>query len=173
MTDQVTYRRRSARVLLLDAAGRVLLLKYLTNPDNPGLGHYWCTPGGGVDEGESLAQAAARELHEEVGLAVDPDRLGDPVAYTGGYADLGWAAGNFRDDFFRLQVESHEVDMSGMAAYELTAQVGHRWWPVDELAASGDTVHPIGLAGLLTDLLTEPHPREPQQLPWHHTDDVH
>ncbi|WP_329109865.1 NUDIX domain-containing protein [Micromonospora sp. NBC_01699] len=168
MTDEATYRRRAARVLLLDGADRVLLLQYLSDPDNPGLGYSWSVPGGGVDEGESLAQAAARELREEVGLAVHPDQLGDPVAYTSGYADLGWAAGNFRDDFFRLRVDSHEVDVSGMAGYELTVHVGHRWWPVPELASTRDTVHPTGLAALLTNLLTEPRPPHPHQLPWHH-----
>src|SRR4051812_24176660 len=86
------YVRRAARVLLLDAADRVLLLRFVTNgPDGSAGG--WLTPGGGVADDESLPQAAARELLEEVGLVVDPDRLGRPVAVTAGYADLGWASG--------------------------------------------------------------------------------
>jgi hypothetical protein len=36
-----------------------------------------------------LRAATAREIHEEIGLVVGPDALGDPVADTGGYADLG------------------------------------------------------------------------------------
>ncbi len=36
---------------------------------------YWLVPGGGVEEGESLAAAACREVQEELGLQVAVDRL--------------------------------------------------------------------------------------------------
>jgi 8-oxo-dGTP diphosphatase len=35
----------------------------------------WSVPGGSIDEGETAAQAAARELHEEVGLKVSVKAL--------------------------------------------------------------------------------------------------
>jgi ADP-ribose pyrophosphatase YjhB (NUDIX family) len=52
-------------VVLLDAQDRVLLVRR-GRPPSPGR---WTVPGGGVELGESLEQAALRELREETGLA--------------------------------------------------------------------------------------------------------
>jgi 8-oxo-dGTP diphosphatase len=47
--------------------GAVLLVKR----SRPPLEGYWALPGGHVEAGERLAEAAAREVHEETGVTVD------------------------------------------------------------------------------------------------------
>ncbi len=168
MSDQGSYRRESARVLLIDELDRLLLLKFHVDPDAPESGHGWCTPGGGVEDGETLAEAAARELREETGLSVEPEALRSAVAETSGYADVGWAEGIFRDVFFRLRVTGHQVDVSGQEANERKYHAGYRWWSVTDLAATGETVYPLGLAGLAAELVAGRVPTDPVQLPWHH-----
>lgn len=168
MSETDSYVRRSARVIVLDNTRRVLLLKFLVDPADIRQGHGWVTPGGGVDAGELLHEAAARELREEIGLLVRPEALGQPVAYCTGYADLGWACGLFRDDFFLYRVDNLRVDTAGMETLERSHHAGHRWWAPDELTGTTDVIYPFGLAPLLDQLRTEGIPRQAVKLPWHH-----
>ncbi|MFB6813755.1 NUDIX hydrolase [Streptomyces sp. NPDC056347] len=168
MAARGSFRRESARVLLTDGLDRLLLLRFRVDPDAPDGGFGWCTPGGGVEDGESLAEAAARELREETGLSVEPAALGASVAETSGYADLGWAEGIFRDVFFHFRVTDHRIDESGLAEDERRYHAGYRWWPLADLAATDETVYPFGLAELTSALVAGRTPAEPVRLPWHH-----
>ncbi|QLQ36022.1 NUDIX hydrolase [Micromonospora robiginosa] len=159
------YRRHSARVLLVDRAGRLLLLRFRFAPTGPARGHGWVTPGGGVEGDEPLAHAAAREVREEIGLVVDPDRLGRPVAYRVGADDRGPTSGLFRDDFFLHRLDRHDVDVGGMESHERVTHAGHRWWTLDELASTRDVVYPLGLSTLLADVLDGRVPTPARRLP--------
>src|SRR5690349_3995880 len=117
--------RRAARVLLLDATGRVLLLRGHdpARPDH----RYWFTAGGGLDEGETPAAGAARELFEETGLRIAPDVLGEPVHHevTEFPFDGRWY--RQEQDFYLLRVDSWEVDFAGFNAIERATVDAYRW----------------------------------------------
>jgi 8-oxo-dGTP pyrophosphatase MutT (NUDIX family) len=161
------YARRSSRVLILDSRDRILLIRSTLSAAGATAAYAWFTPGGGVNAGEDLAEAAARELHEEVGLTVSTADLRH-VAYTSGHADLGYASGLFRDDFFFCRIDRHQVDTARRTSLESKLHHGHRWWTLEELATSTETIYPFGLLDLLTDLKSNRWPTTPVELPWHH-----
>jgi 8-oxo-dGTP pyrophosphatase MutT (NUDIX family) len=160
------YVRRSARVVVVDRAGRVLLWHARWHAGERGWVDGWFTPGGGIEPGESLAEAAARELFEETGLRVAPEDLGERVAWAEGEARLPAGTGTFRDDFFLLRVDDLVVSTEGHEDGERESLIGHRWWTVEELAASDAYVVPRGLAPFLRDVAAGRTPGAPVRLPW-------
>jgi mutator protein MutT len=72
----------AVRLVVQNDAGKVLVLRRAASSTDGGR---WCLPGGKVDYGDTVEQAAARELQEETGLAARDLRFlfyqdGQPVA---------------------------------------------------------------------------------------------
>lgn len=158
------HHRRSARVIVVDEQERVLLIRI----DDPHDGRpaAWITPGGGLEEGERLVDAAIRELREETGLAVTPGDLGSPVARCRG----GWV---FRgttilsdDVFFALHTAGFEPDPTGWTELEAEVHDGWRWCALDELDHLDGAVLPSGLAGVIESIVAGRRPPAPVELPW-------
>ena len=143
-------RRRAGRVIVVNAAAQVLLLHGFdpARPAEP----YWITIGGGLNEGETPAEAAARELREESGIRATAAQLGDPV-----WHELTRFPFDHRDylqdqDFFLLRVGSPEVTTDGLDEEEATIILGHRWWSVADLESTDEQFYPVELPRLLRDL---------------------
>lgn len=70
-----TPRQAASAIVARDGAAGVELLLVQRNPAQRFMGGFWVFPGGALDAGETPRQAAARELAEEAGIAVDPASL--------------------------------------------------------------------------------------------------
>ena len=137
--------RPAARILLVDGANRVLLMRF-TPDDRPPL---WCTPGGAVDPGESYAEAARRELWEEVGLTRD---CGPEVAQrTCEFLTFEGVEVIADERYFRVDVESHAVRAGALTPLEQRVLAGSRWFARDELADWPEVIYPADLEQLLSE----------------------
>jgi 8-oxo-dGTP pyrophosphatase MutT (NUDIX family) len=132
----VRLRRNTARVLPVDREGRVLLLHGWDplRPRSP----FWFTIGGAVEPGETLPEAAARELREEAGIAVDPELLGEPFAT--GPIEFWWAGMHFDQDqtFYAILLGDAEVSFAGQEALERATIDKHGWLRPEDLEGGGE-----------------------------------
>ena len=143
--------RMTARVLLLDPEGRILLLKgrLPSDPTGPGA---WFTVGGGIDPGESLKDAARREIAEETGFQVKD--ISD-VVWTGAldFLDRKGRPWVQHEAFMIARCEGGEPSRAGWDALEREFVDDIRWWTLAELSACREPIYPAGLVERLAGIL--------------------
>jgi 8-oxo-dGTP pyrophosphatase MutT (NUDIX family) len=143
--------RNAARVVLV-ADGRVLL-QHGFDPGRPEAGTWWLTPGGGLNDGESVEDGAVREVLEETGLRLSPTQLGPVIATR--VASFEFEHRRFRqsESFFAVNVEPFTPQHHGWDEVEQRALLDHRWWTVAELRTTDETVYPSELADVVQAVL--------------------
>lgn len=149
--DGVPY-RRGARLILLDEADRVLMVRGhdIDQPER----HWWFTPGGGIDPGESAVAAVVRELREETGLVVAAADVVGPVATRSALFDF--ARQTVRQDEEFLLARIHRpgpLVTDGWTDVERAFMDDVRWWDLPALAVLEETVYPEGFVHLVRALL--------------------
>jgi 8-oxo-dGTP pyrophosphatase MutT (NUDIX family) len=160
MDSQAVIRRRVARVLLFDDQDRLLLF-HVRDPADPTGDPWWYLPGGGMDPGESAAQAARRELFEETGI--ENAEIG-PVVLERRRVRFRFDGRHYEQDewhvYGRLPIGG--AIRGGGEDLEAEAVDAHRWWTLADLETSSEVVYPAGLAAAVRRLLRE----GPPEVPW-------
>jgi ADP-ribose pyrophosphatase YjhB (NUDIX family) len=117
----------SVNVVVTNAAGDVLLIRRSDN-DN------WALPGGGVELGESLTQAAVREVKEESGIRCEVAGL--VGIYTDPRHVIYWTSNGEARQEFSIVLTAKAVSGEPATSRESTEV---RWVPREEL--DGFTMH--------------------------------
>ena len=155
--------RPSARLVLLDPQDRLFLFKVhnpaVYDPADPFHDPFWVMISGLVDPGEDYVDAAVREAREETGLVVD----GDVRWVWSRERIMQWRERTVlhRERFFLGRVETTAIDTSGLDEREKSWTLGHRWWPLDDIAVSSERFEPKALGRYLKDLLRDGPPTDP------------
>jgi 8-oxo-dGTP pyrophosphatase MutT (NUDIX family) len=149
--DHVVIDRQAARVVLTD--GERVLLQHGFDPARPEDGTWWLTPGGGLNGGESVEDGAVREVREETGLRLSPDRLGPVIATRVCFFNFERRRYRQSETFFAVRVEPFTPEHHGWDEVEQRALIDHRWWTVEELRTTDESVYPRQLAELVEAVL--------------------
>jgi 8-oxo-dGTP pyrophosphatase MutT (NUDIX family) len=148
--------REAARAVILDQAGRILLVRF-EFPNRS----VWACPGGGLEPGESHEAALRRELREEVGL--DLEELG-PCVWTRTHI-IPFLDGRWDGQVERFHLVETEpfVPSPLLTVEQLKAEfvTGVRWWTPEELAVSREIHAPRRLPQLVVDLRERGAPPSP------------
>lgn len=150
-SDGVPY-RRGARLILLDADDRVLIVRG-HDVDDPARS-WWFTVGGGIDPEETAVAAATRELAEETGLRIDATALVGPVATRTAAFDFARQTVRQDEEFFLARIVAPApVVTDGWTDIERSFMDEVRWWDLDALDAVAEEIFPEGFVGLVRGLL--------------------
>lgn len=143
--------REAARAVVLDTDLRVLLLSYEEN------GGFWATPGGSLEPGEDYPTAVLRELGEELG--VEDAAVGDQIAERTQDHPVGGRQVRQVEKYFLVRVTDADIDPS--RATQPDNIRSSRWWTLDELRSTSETIYPLGLAELIASVLADGTPERP------------
>ncbi len=128
---------------VVDKAGRVLMVKNRKNYD---LLNGWILPGGKVSNSESLEDAIKREIREECGIAVRPDKIisvfVSPMSVSGKVRDVFVIVG------FLASPETTTTPALRPADDEISEA---QWFPLDSLPADAfpDSLKQLRDGGLI------------------------
>jgi ADP-ribose pyrophosphatase YjhB (NUDIX family) len=141
--------RRAGRAIVLDPDDRVLLFRYEDASPN---GRHWCTPGGGLNDGEDYAAGARRELAEETGW--NDVALGSEVYEWTRTLEDERAIIRQHERIFLARVQVARRGLGEVAAMHASdGIVGWRWWTLAEIDATAEVIWPSGLADLIRGLI--------------------
>jgi 8-oxo-dGTP diphosphatase len=143
-----TVKRTAARALMMCPAQEVLLME--TNL--PWLGPpVWMVPGGGVEPGESLRDAAWREAFEETGVTLNC--VGHELWW--GDVDIKHEGRQvlLREHYFFAETEKFEPSPEMLEEYEKDWLLRYRWWSIEEIEASVERFAPPEIGNLLRQFI--------------------
>jgi 8-oxo-dGTP pyrophosphatase MutT (NUDIX family) len=165
LRDLPIVERTAARLVVIDAADRILLL-HVQDLSNPQFGTAWELPGGGMEADETFGDAATRELREETGLEIRPECIEAPrwrrqieYVYRGvcrhqrelvALVRIGESSPSTYDSL-RVGAEKEDV-------------IEARWWSIEQIRSSSERLYPRSLPTLLPRFLAGESLEEPLEI---------
>jgi 8-oxo-dGTP pyrophosphatase MutT (NUDIX family) len=155
--------RETARLVLIDPQNRLLLMK-VNDPATFSLNQssvkspLWVTLSGEIQSGEDVIATAKRELFEETGIT--DAEIGPAIWY--GEQDLIWKGEltRLKETFVVVKTSDSQIVDIYRTPEEQLAMLEVKWWHIDELEKTSETILPPNLAKFIYPILTQNYPTQ-------------
>jgi 8-oxo-dGTP diphosphatase len=159
----VSVARLTARALLSDPDGRVLLIRVhddtALDASDPVV-DYWITVGGGVEAGESFEAAIVREIFEETGHRVEQP---GPCIWRRrrNVTDAGGVTRSSDEQYFWCALGSASLSGANLTTGERALIREFRWWDLADPELAGTRIFPNEFVDAAREVLEKGPPTHP------------
>lgn len=156
--------RNTARAVMLDPQDRVLLFEFHLPAGfiAEGPRRFWATPGGEIEPHEDVYNALVREVAEETGIV--GCIYGRELWFGSNVLTFKGEPVKTLERFFLVRSPTATLSTANWTDVEREVMRAHRWWTVEELLATAETIFPPRF-GYLVEAFLKNGSQGPQEIP--------
>lgn len=160
--------RHSIKIILLNETDELLLIS-IDDPRTKGVGEdyrgpFWNMIGGQIEAGESVLEAATRELFEETGISEKDVRFG-PIVWYGEYdLILNGTLTHIKQQFIVARTKQRTFSLANLTEAEAKTVKQLAYFSLHDIINGGEIIYPILLPDYLPDIISGKYPEEPIEI---------
>ena len=160
--------RHSIKIILLNETDDLLLMR-IDDPQTKGVGEdykgpFWCMIGGQIEAGESVLEAAARELFEETGIAAKDVNFGPIVWFGECDLILSGTPTHIKQQFIVARTKEKTLSLANLAPAEAKIVKQLAYFSLHDIINSDEIIYPVLLPAYLPDIIAGKYPEEPIEI---------
>lgn len=160
--------RNSVKVILLNEKNELLLMcaddPKTTSASGKYHGKFWFLVGGEIKVGESIEEAALREIYEETGISRKDINIG-PIVWYGEYnLNLSGILTHINQKFIVAKTKQNTVSFEHMTPEEHLIIQAMEWFSLKKIKDSTQIIYPALLSRYLPDIIDGKYPDEPIEI---------